>query len=152
MIERLPYRPAPGDEWTSCWDTTCRSCKRWTDCDVLDAMVDANIHDTPWPEKGWVRDPGAGMTCLSYVPRATQPQLSRQQLRRLRRMNPATLPQLCGGCAASKGTDASKSLHTRRDFEAAVRERRLFLCHERPGYCAGWVRAVLARRKAGAAQ
>ena len=62
-------------------------------------------------------------------------------------MNPDTLPPVCGGCAATKGTDASKTRHTRLDFEAAVKDRRHFLCHERPGYCGGWVRAVLARAR-----
>lgn len=143
-LDRRPYCPSDLDDWKDCWNVTCGSCRHWTDCDVVEGMI-AHMEGEPWPEGGWVTDPGAGMTCLSYEPRATQPKLSRQQLRRLSRMNPKTLPPVCAGCAATKGTDASKTLHTRRDFECAVTDRRLFMCHERPGYCGGWVRAVLAK-------
>ncbi|TFL16399.1 hypothetical protein [Jannaschia formosa] len=144
MTDRTPYCPPDLDQWKECWEMTCRHCARWLNCDLTEAMIE-HREGGPWPEGGWVTDPGAGVTCLSYQPRATQPQLSRQQLRRLARMNPASLPPVCGGCAATKGTDASKSLHTRRDFDASVKDRRQFMCHERPGYCGGWIRAVLAR-------
>lgn len=143
-LTRRPYCPPSLDDWRECWEMTCRHCAHWIGCEMVEAMIE-HTEGGPWPEGGWVTDPGAGMSCLSYQPRATQPKLSRQQLRRLARMNPATLPPVCGGCAATRGTEASQSLHTRRDFETAVKERRQFLCHERPGYCGGWVRAILAR-------
>lgn len=140
---REPYVP-DADDWKECWETTCGHCAKWSDCDILERMIYA-LEGDPWPEGGWVTDPGAGMTCLSYEPRGNQPVVSRQQLRRLGRMNPQTMPPVCGGCAARKGTEASQSLHTQRDFDRAVKDRRQFLCHETGGYCGGWVRAMLAR-------
>lgn len=142
---RLPYMPETDDDWRDCWRVTCGQCAHMCDCKVIDAMIEAREDARLWPRNGWHTDPGGGITCLSYEPRRNQPQLSRQQLRRLARMNPQTLPPVCGGCAASKGTDASQCFHTRKDFDAAVKDRRVFTCHERPGYCGGWVRAVLAR-------
>lgn len=142
--ERQPYKPATDADWRECWDMLCRHCAHWLNCDVTEAMIE-HCNGGPWPDGGWTTDPGAQVTCLSYKPRGAQAAISRQQLRRLARMNPATLPPVCAGCAATKGTEASKTLHTRRDFEMAVKERRCFLCHERPGYCGGWVRAMLAK-------
>lgn len=140
-----PYKPKDSADWRDCWDVTCSACARMPGCEICEAMIDSLCDGGPWPDGGFVYDQGAGVSCLSYEPHRKAPQLSRQQIRRLARMNPETLPPVCAGCAATKGTDASKTQHTRRDFEAAVKDRRKFLCHERPGYCGGWVRAVLAR-------
>lgn len=149
---RTPFKPETTADWTEAWEVTCRACANMPGCAICEAMIDHLHGGGPWPEGGFVTDPGAGVTCLSFQPHRRAPQLSRQQLRRLGRMSDEMLPPVCGGCAATKGTDASKTLHTRRDFDAAVKDRRQFLCHERPGYCGGWVRAVLARagkRRAG---
>ncbi|WP_380716448.1 hypothetical protein [Seohaeicola nanhaiensis] len=142
--QREPYCPTNEEEWRDTWEMLCGHCAHHLNCPIVDAMIEHTAGGS-WPEGGWTSDPGGGVTCLSYAPHQQQPQLTRQQLRRLSRMNPATLPPVCGGCAATKGTEASQCLHTRRDFEVSVRDRRQFLCHERPGYCGGWVRAVLAR-------
>jgi hypothetical protein len=102
-----------------------------------------------WPEGGWVTDPGAGTSCLSYKPRGASP-LSRPQLRRLTRQSEASLPPVCGGCAARKGSEASTSMHTLRDYAHAVKNRSPFTCHEDPAktrLCGGWCRAV--RRREG---
>ena len=140
-----PYKPTDLKDWQECWSVTCAACARMPGCDICGAMIESLSGDGPWPDAGFVYDEGAGVSCLSYAPHRKSPKISRQQLRRLARMSPETLPPVCGGCAAAKGTDASKSRHTRRDFEASVKDRRQFLCHERPGYCGGWVRAILAR-------
>jgi hypothetical protein len=142
--DRSPYCPPTLADWQECYQITCAHCANHLDCAVVEAMIE-HTKGGPWPDGGWVTDPGASMSCLSYRPAGSQPQITRQQLRRLARMNPRTLAPVCGGCAAKKGSEASQSLHTRRDFEAAVRERRVFLCHERNGYCGGWVRAMLAK-------
>lgn len=144
MTARAPFLPSKND-WRECWEKTCAACAHMPGCDICEAMIEYSNGEGPWPEGGWVTDPGAGVSCLSYAPNRRSQKLSRQQVRRLARMNSASLPPVCAGCAATKGTDASKTLHTRRDFEACVRDRRVFQCHERPGYCGGWVRAVLAR-------
>lgn len=140
-----PYKPKTAADWTECWEVTCKACARMPGCDICDAMIESLSEGARWPEGGFVYDQGAGVSCLSYEPHGKAPKISRQQLRRLSRMNPQTLPPVCGGCAATKGTKASQSRHTRRDFEAAVKGQRQFLCHERPGYCGGWVRAMLSR-------
>ena len=140
-----PFKPANQQDWRDTWKVTCAACARMPGCDICEEMIEHLSGEGPWPEGGFVTDQGADVSCLSYEPHRRAPQLSRQQLRRLARMSDDMLPPVCAGCAATKGTDARKTLHTRRDFEAAVKDRRQFLCHERPGYCGGWVRAVLAR-------
>jgi len=112
MTQRTPYCPPDMAEWRETWDMLCRHCAHWTDCDTVEAMI-AHTEGAPWPEGGWTTDPGGGVTCLGYRPRATQPKLSRQQIRRLARMNPATLPPVCGGRAATKGTEASNPIRNR---------------------------------------
>lgn len=117
----------------------CGHCRHMPGCDVIEGMIEAKDGES-WPEGGWVTDPGAGVTCLSYEPRPME-RLSRQRLRHaLRKARP-----MCGGCAAQKGSEASVSLHTRRDFHAAVKARALFACHEDPKLqrpCGGWCQAV----------
>ena len=146
-MTEVAYKPRTQEDWQECWETTCSACANMPGCEICEQMIDHLCDGAPWPEAGFVHDPGAGVSCLSYEPHRKAPRLSRQQLRRLSRLNPDTLPPVCSGCAATRGTDASKSRHTRQDFEAAVKDRRQFLCHERPGYCGGWIRAVLARAR-----
>lgn len=143
-IDREPYRPTQ-QEWAETFEMLCRHCARMADCDVVEGMIEMKSGG-PWPAGGWVTDPGAVVTCLSYEPKPME-QLSRQRLRQAMRQ---AVP-MCGGCAAQKGSEASVALHTRRDFKAAVNTKALFTCHEgdnkgRP--CGGWCQAV--NRNAGA--
>lgn len=141
-IDRRPYSPT-SVEWTELYRMLCGHCDRQFDCDVIEGMIEMKDGGA-WPEGGWVSDPGAGATCLSYKPKPMRP-LSRQRLRHaLRKATP-----MCGGCAAQKGSEASVALHTRRDFHTAVQERALFVCHEDPHKrrpCGGWCAAVQNRR------
>lgn len=142
---RLPYHPLQ-HEWAECYAMLCGHCERQLRCDVVEAMI-AMKDGGAWPEGGWVTDPGAGVTCLSYEPRPAKPMI-RQQLRYMLRQREEDLPPMCGGCAARKGSEASVSLHTRRDYAAAVRNRSPFACHEDPDkqrLCGGWCRAVRRR-------
>lgn len=141
-----PYLPREMQDWRESWEMTCKFCARSPGCDICEAMIDHLSGEGPWPEGGFVTDPGAGMSCLSYQPRRDRKPLARQQLRRLARQGEASAPPMCGGCAARKGSEASVSLHTRRDFAASVQDQTIFLCHETGGYCGGWVKAVLAKR------
>lgn len=145
---RVPIRPSGPAEIKEGMELTCLHCARGKDlaCEVLMGMVDVAAGAGDWPEGGWVTDPGAGQTCLSYEARTDRPRVSRQQIRRLGRMNPGTMAPVCGGCAARKGSEASCALHTRRDFAASVSLPSVFLCHETGGYCGGWIRALLAKR------
>ena len=139
--ERQPYRPAPED-WEESVTMLCMHCDRFPGCSIVEGMIETK-DGGPWPRGGWVTDPGAGITCLSYQPRPMAP-ISVEQIRTIAATNPAT----CTGCAARKGSEASTSLHTRRDFTAAVRTPALFVCHEDPEQntpCGGWCRAALQR-------
>lgn len=141
-----PFKPKDTADWQECWKVTCSACARMPACDVCEAMIEHLAGEgTPWPLNGFVHDRGAGVSCLSYEPHGKARQISRQELRRMSRETPDALPPVCGGCAARKGTEASQSRHTRRDFDASVKERREFLCHETGEYCGGWVRAMLGR-------
>lgn len=139
--ERQPYRPQP-DEWEEAVTMLCFQCARLNHCSLIDQMIECK-DGGEWPTGGWVTDPGAGITCLGYQTRPLK-QLQPSEIRAIAATNPAT----CQGCAARKGTDASQSLHTRRDFTAAVRLPGLFVCHEDPEGkrpCGGWCNAVVAR-------
>lgn len=143
--ERKPYHPTT-EEWRECWDMLCGHCEHAVNCPIVEAMIEMQ-HGGAWPEGGWVTDPGAGTTCLSYVPHH-RPAMPRQQLRFLQRQKESALPPMCGGCAAQSGSEASVSLHTRRDFQASVRDRAPFVCHEDPEHkrlCGGWCRAIRRR-------
>lgn len=143
--DRQPFSPAPGD-WRECYEMLCEHCALHLRCPILEAMIEMK-DGAAWPEGGWVSDPGAGVTCLSYVPRGSA-KMPRQQRRQLARMKESELPPVCGGCAARRGTEASVSLHTRRDYQAAVRNGSLFTCHESPDnsqLCGGWCRAIRAK-------
>lgn len=142
IIAREPYIPNQ-DDWTDCLETICYSCATWPFCDICEAMIEAKDGGN-WPEGGWVTDPGAEMTCLSY--RTKQPPtLSRPVLKR----KLAAACSMCEGCAARKGSEASQSLHTQRDFNAAVNNRFLFTCHDSKNNgapCGGWADAVRRKR------
>jgi hypothetical protein len=145
VVDRRPYRPNRA-EWGDLYKMLCGYCARQLHCDICEGMI--ALKDTGiWPEGGWVSDPGAEVTCLSYEPRGGT-KLPRQQLRRLRRTPEAKLPEVCGGCAARRGSEASVSLHTQRDYQAAVRGQTRFECHQ-PGrkgeLCGGWCRAIIRR-------
>lgn len=142
---RLPYAPT-AEEWRATYEMLCGFCDHQTRCEITEAMIEMKAGG-PWPEGGWVTDPGAQVTCLSYEPRPVKP-MPRQQLRQMLRTPEARLPPVCGGCAARRGSEASVSLHTRRDYAAAVRNRTPFTCHEDPDkarMCGGWCRAVQRR-------
>lgn len=144
-ITREPYRPDAA-EWEEAYLMLCAYCAHAVGCQVVEGMI-AIKDGGDWPEGGWVTDPGAGITCLSYEPKPMAP-LSRQRLRHaIRKAKP-----MCNGCAAQKGSEASVSLHTRRDFAAAVQARALFVCHEDPTLqrpCGGWCQAVKSQVKRG---
>jgi hypothetical protein len=142
-LERIPYWPVKA-EWRETLDMLCTHCAHAWGCDVLEGMIEMK-EGKPWPEGGWVTDPGAGVTCLSYQPQPRE-RLSRQRLRQEMR---GAVP-MCGGCAAQKGSEASVSLHTRRDFAAAVKNRHVFACHEGDNHgkpCGGWCQAVRRQMK-----
>lgn len=140
MVDRAPYSPTE-DEWPDVFNMLCGHCAHARNCEVIERMIEMKAGG-PWPEGGWVTDPGAGVTCLSYEPNPLMMEpLTRQRLRQVTRKS----GPMCSGCAARKGSEASVSLHTRRDFHAAVKARALFVCHEDPALrrpCGGWCRAV----------
>lgn len=145
-VQRQPYRPTE-DEWTNAFGMLCGHCAHAGHCEIVERMIEMK-NGGPWPQGGWVTDPGAGVTCLSYEPSPLLMEpMSRQRLRQaLRKARP-----MCQGCAAQKGSEASVSLHTRRDFHAAVKAGALFVCHEdselrRP--CGGWCQAVKKKMEA----
>ncbi|WP_457151814.1 hypothetical protein [Mesorhizobium sp. P5_C1] len=146
-MKREPYQPGRS-EWAECYDMLCRWCSNHTKCEIVEAMIEMKDGGA-WPEGGWVSDPGAGVTCLSYEP-ADRPAMPRQQRRAIARTREEVLPAVCGGCAARKDSEASVSLHTRRDYQSAVRTGAPFVCHEDPNktrLCGGWCRAIA--RKGG---
>lgn len=145
-FERVPYRPTDA-EWPDLYQMLCGYCAHQLKCDVVEGMIGMKSGGA-WPDGGWVTDQGAGATCLSYEPRP-HAKLPRQQMRAMLRQREDDLPPMCGGCAARKGTEASVSMHTRRDYQAAVRNETTFVCHEDPAkqrLCGGWCRAVRNRR------
>ncbi len=146
--EPRAYQPTHS-EWPALYKMLCGHCARQLTCDICEGMIEMKSgHD--WPLGGWVVDPGSGVSCLSYQPKNVKP-LPRNQMRRVLTQHDATVPPVCGGCAARKGTEASVSLHTRRDFENAVRNQTPFTCHESTGnktLCGGWCRAVRQRSAA----
>lgn len=144
-IQREPYTPTAA-EWTTNLDLLCAHCEHAWGCEVLEGMIEMK-HGNAWPEGGWVTDPGAGVTCLSYQPQKRE-RLSRQRLRQALR---SAVP-MCDGCAAQKGSEASVSLHTQRDFAAAVRDRAVFACHQGDNHgkpCGGWCKAVRRQMTGG---
>lgn len=139
---RQPYQPSAA-EWPAIYEMLCGHCDRQLNCAVVDDMIEMKSGGA-WPTGGWVTDPGAEVTCLSYAPKPVR-RLPRQQLRALRRTPDVRLPPTCDGCAAKRGSEASASLHTQRDFQAAVAGRSTFLCHETGKLCGGWCRAISKR-------
>lgn len=142
-VAREPYHPT-AEDWTANYYMLCGHCTKQLHCPITEAMIELKAGG-PWPEGGWVTDPGAEVTCLSYDPK-TAARLPRQQLRHMLRLPEARLPAICDGCAARKGSEASVSLHTQRDYAAAVKAETPFLCHKKPGLCGGWCRAVRRRQ------
>lgn len=143
---RAPYKPEAA-HWGDLYQMLCGFCAKQGRCEIVDGMIDMK-DGGDWPAGGWVTDPGAEVTCLSYEPRRAR-SLPRQQMRAMLRTPEARLPPVCGGCAARKGSEASVSLHTRRDYAAAVANETTFLCHEDESHetlCGGWCRAVRRRR------
>lgn len=94
--DRRPYTP-PKEEWEATWQMLCGHCAHAAGCQVVEAMIAHANGDGPWPEGGWVTDPGAEVTCLSYEP-GTRPPMPRQQRRAIARMREAELPSVCPGC------------------------------------------------------
>lgn len=139
-----PYTP-PNDltDWQDSYEMLCGYCARQCGCQVLDGMIEMK-DGGEWPEGGWVYDQGAGISCLSYEAKRG-PKVSRQEIRQIQRTSENRLPPVCGGCAARKGTEASVSRHTRKDFQAAVKKKTRFLCHETKKDCGGWCRAIAAQ-------
>lgn len=140
----LPYTPSDSlEDWRETYEMLCGYCTQQHQCDVIEGMIEMK-DGAPWPEGGWVYDAGAGVSCLSYEAKRG-PKVSRQELRQIKRTPEDRLPPVCGGCAARKGTEASVSRHTRKDFQAAVKNKTRFLCHETKKDCGGWCRAISAR-------
>ena len=112
------------------------------ECDVIEGMIEMKDSGI-WPEGGWVHDEGAGVTCLSYQPKLGKP-FDPEKLEEIIRRPENLLPRQCRECAATKGSPASKSLHTNRDFSQSVKERSTFLCHKGKcnKVCGGWIRAI----------
>lgn len=141
-----PYVPPGLAEWDATFRMLCMHCAKSAGCTVIEGMIEMK-DGHPWPLGGWVTDPGAGSSCLSYEPQP-RASLAAERLAVFMALPEAELPPVCGGCAARKGSEASVSLHTRRDYAAAVRDRHLFVCHEDPALqrpCGGWVRAIRQR-------
>jgi hypothetical protein len=145
LIHRQAYIPTPAD-WAGAYNMLCMHCAHQIGCDVTEGMIDCK-DGSSWPEGGWVTDPGSGVTCLSY------------RARQMRTLSPDELhsafskarPEMCNGCAAQRGSEASVSLHTQRDFAQAVNCSALFLCHEDSKLeqpCAGWRNAVRRKQEA----
>lgn len=138
MIRREPYKPTE-DEWSESFDMLCGHCSRFAECQVVDDMINMK-NGGDWPGGGWVTDPGSGVTCLSYQPTKRKTLQGEELKKALSEAVP-----MCDGCAAQKGSEASVSLHTRRDFVAAVKAKALFTCHaegQEGKPCGGWCRAV----------
>lgn len=134
----LPYCPDQS-EWAEIFTMLCNCCAKLPGCEIIDGMIETK-DGGPWPEGGWVTDAGAGVSCLSYEPKPMRT-LPRPELERAMR---EAVP-MCSGCAAQKGSEASVSLHTRRDFRAAVNAKALFTCHadgQQGKPCGGWCNAV----------
>lgn len=137
-FDRIPYTPVP-EEWQLTFSMLCGMCLHLKQCHIIDGMIEMKL-GAPWPEGGWVTDPGAGVTCLSYQPRPVRILEGQELEDALSKAVP-----MCGGCAARRGSDASKSLHTQRDFNAAVKRQGVFACHEGDNHgkpCGGWCNAV----------
>jgi hypothetical protein len=143
MQERTPYRPTQ-QEWAGIYNMLCGHCALQFKCDVIEGMIECT-HSGVWIEGGWVEDEGAGVTCLSYQPKAGKP-FDSEKLQNILRRPEKLLPRQCRECAATKGSAASKSLHTNRDFSKSVKERSIFLCHKGKcnKICGGWIRAIKA--------
>lgn len=149
IVPRTRFLPAP-EHWNQVVDMLCANCALTDTCQLPAQMLAFAQGRGDWPAEAWVTDPGAGETCLSYVP-VPREAISRERLEALANTPEEYLPHVCGGCAASKGTGASVALHTQRDYRAAVRDKSEFTCHEDPEnkrLCGGWCRAV--QRKEGA--
>lgn len=135
---RLPYIPTKSD-WLECVELLCEHCAHWPRCEIVEGMIEA-AHGGGWPAGGWVTDPGAEVTCLSYQP-ATRAPLSRPVLKRALK----SACEMCAGCAAQKGSEASVALHTQRDFRASVANKTRFDCHDPANAgkpCGGWAAAI----------
>lgn len=140
--ERKPIVPN-ADMWREAIAMLCEPCRHFPGCDVVEGMIEMK-EGGEWPEGGWVTDPGAGMTCLSYQPMSVRTLSDDELMGAL-----SDSVSMCDGCAARKGTDASKVLHTQRDFSQAVKDRGKFMCHKpesKGKSCGGWCSAVLRRR------
>ena len=139
---RTPIRPS-GEEWQELVNMLCFMCHKMGTCEVIEGMIEMK-NGGAWPAGGWVTDPGAGVTCLSYEPRPVRQLNERELTDALTSAVP-----MCNGCAARKGSDASQSLHTQRDFNASVNRGGLFTCHEEGNQgkpCGGWCHAVKRKR------
>ncbi|MFI0472952.1 hypothetical protein ACGLWX_09580 [Halomonas sp. HMF6819] len=140
--ERCAFRPTDA-MWREAVSMLCEQCRYFPGCEVIEGMIEMK-DGGPWPAGGWVTDPGAGITCLSYQPRDVRT----LQIDELDEALENAV-EMCGGCAARKGTDASQALHTQRDFRQAVRDRGLFTCHHAGNEgkpCGGWCNAIKRQR------
>lgn len=140
-MKRDPYYPTK-ENWSDGFDMLCRFCANITRCTITESMIET-MSGGPWPDGGWATDPGAGITCLSYQTKSRHP-LSPDDLTETM----AKAAPMCDGCAAQKGSEASVSLHTRRDFRKAVNTPFVFYCHaegQEGKPCGGWCQAVKAR-------
>lgn len=135
---RKPYHPTR-EEWTEVFIILCGHCIKQTECQIVEGMIELQ-QGGEWPEGGWVTDPGAEVTCLSYEPRRMKTLSNHELIHAIDHAAP-----MCSDCAAQKGSEASVSLHTQRDFKAAVQQRAMFACHcegQKGRPCGGWAQAV----------
>lgn len=136
--DRVPIN-LTGDDWVEAIEMLCYMCADFLDCDVCEEMIERKNEDQP-VANGFATDPGSEITCLSYRPKGCLP-LTDDKLKEF--IAGSKGKDMCGGCAARKGSAASNSLHTQRDFSKSVQSKTLFSCHEgRKGPCIGWCRAI----------
>lgn len=145
IFHKIPNIPN-GKAWQEAYEMLCGHCSNQLKCDIVEEMIEANKDINLWPKNGFVYDEGGGITCLSYKARPGKP-FPKEKLEEILHRSEKRLPPQCGGCAATKGSDASKCNHTNKDFSNAVENETTFLCHmgNKP-ICGGWIRAIKNKR------
>jgi hypothetical protein len=143
-----PYILSPTrEEWRGIYAMLCGHCALQLNCEVIEKMIKTK-NGGAYPENGWIEDEGAGVSCASYQPKKGKP-FPPEKLQEIVRRPESLLPKQCRECAATKGSPASKTLHTNRDFSLSVKEKSTFLCHKGKcnKICGGWIRAIKAHEK-----
>ena len=139
--KRKPLKLIGTDKWVEAIEMLCYFCQRFPDCDVLEEMIKSKSSDKQIAS-GFCTDPGSEISCFSFKPKGYRT-LSPQVIQEIRSKYSGL--DMCSGCAARKGSDASMSLHTQRDFRKCVDDRSLFGCHDprrKNEPCIGWLCAI----------